>query len=94
MCSNATGRKRGVKMKIRKVLISLVACFTLSCFIHVTVARADELVSDGKAAVLIEAQTGNVLYEKNATIRTREYDEDDVDVLNPRSNREWIDEVG
>ncbi len=66
MCSNATGRKRGVKMKIRKVLISLVACFTLSCFIHVTVARADELVSDGKAAVLIEAQTGNVLYEKNA----------------------------
>ena len=31
-----------------------------------TVARADELVSDGKAAVLIEAQTGNVLYEKNA----------------------------
>ena len=66
MCSNATGRKRGVKMKIRKVLISLVACFTLSCFIHVTVARADEFVSDGKAAVLIEAQTGNVLYEKNA----------------------------
>lgn len=66
MCSNATGRKRGVKMKIRKVLISLVACFTLSCFIHVTVVRADELVSDGKAAVLIEAQTGNVLYEKNA----------------------------
>ncbi len=43
MCSNATGRKRGVKMKIRKVLISLVACFTLSCFIHVTVARADVL---------------------------------------------------
>ena len=36
MCSNAAGRKRGAKMKIRKVLISLVTCFIVSCFIHVT----------------------------------------------------------
>ncbi|MBQ4163855.1 MAG: D-alanyl-D-alanine carboxypeptidase [Turicibacter sp.] len=52
-------------MKIRKVLISLVTCFIFSCFIHVTIARAEELVSDGKGAILIEAQTGEILYEKN-----------------------------
>lgn len=53
-------------MKIRKVLVSLAMCFIFSCFIHVTIARAEELVSDGKAAILIEAQTGEILYEKNA----------------------------
>ena len=52
-------------MKTRKMLMSLVTCFIFSCFIHVTVARADELVTDGKAAILIEAQTGEILYEKN-----------------------------
>lgn len=57
MCSNAAGRKRGAKMKIRKVLISLVTCFIVSCFIHVTIVQADDLVTDGKAAILIEAET-------------------------------------
>lgn len=66
MCSNAAGRKRGAKMKIRKVLISLFTCFVFSCFIHVTIAQAEELVSDGKGAILIEAQTGEILYDKNA----------------------------
>lgn len=65
MCNNAAGRKRGAKMKIRKVLISLVTCFIFSCFIHVTIVRADELVTDGKAAILIETETGEILYEKN-----------------------------
>ncbi|AMC07847.1 MULTISPECIES: D-alanyl-D-alanine carboxypeptidase family protein [Turicibacter] len=53
-------------MKIRKVLISLVTCFIVSCFIHVTIVRADDLVTDGKAAILIEAETGEILYEKNS----------------------------
>lgn len=53
-------------MKIRKVLISLFTCFVFSCFIHVTIAQAEELVSDGKGAILIEAQTGEILYDKNA----------------------------
>ncbi|MDO4925638.1 MAG: D-alanyl-D-alanine carboxypeptidase family protein [Turicibacter sp.] len=53
-------------MKIRKVLISLITCFIFSCFIHVTIVRADDLVTDGKAAILIEAETGEVLYEKNS----------------------------
>ena len=66
MFSNAAGRKRGAKMKIRKVLISLITCFIFSCFIHVTIVRADDLVTDGKAAILIEAETGEVLYEKNS----------------------------
>lgn len=66
MCSNAAGRKRGAKMKIRKVLISLVTCFIVSCFIHVTIVQADDLVTDGKAAILIEAETGEILYEKNS----------------------------
>ena len=47
-------------MKIRKVLISLFTCFVFSCFIHVTIAQAEELVSDGKGAILIEAQTGKM----------------------------------
>ena len=54
------------KMKIRKVLISLVTCFIVSCFIHVTIVQADDLVTDGKAAILIEAETGEILYEKNS----------------------------
>ena len=66
MCSNAAGRKRGAIMKIRKVLISLVTCFIVSCFIHVTIVQADDLVTDGKAAILIEAETGEILYEKNS----------------------------
>ena len=49
-------------MKIRKVLISLVTCFIVSCFIHVTIVQADDLVTDGKAAILIEAETGEILY--------------------------------
>ncbi|MDD6761497.1 MAG: D-alanyl-D-alanine carboxypeptidase [Turicibacter sp.] len=53
-------------MKIRKVLISLVTCFIVSCFIHVTIVQADDLVTDGKAAILIEAETGEILYEKNS----------------------------
>lgn len=53
-------------MKIRKVLISLFTCFVFSCFIHVTIAQAEELVSDGKGAILIESQTGEILYDKNA----------------------------
>ena len=61
MCSNAAGRKRGAKMKIRKVLISLVTCFIVSCFIHVTIVQADDLVTDGKAAILIvKAETGKM----------------------------------
>ena len=53
-------------MKIRKVLISRVTCFIVSCFIHVTIVQADDLVTDGKAAILIEAETGEILYEKNS----------------------------
>ena len=58
--SNAAGRKRGAKMKIRKVLISLVTCFIVSCFIHVTIVQADDLVTDGKAAIRNRSgKTGN-----------------------------------
>ncbi|MDE5977290.1 MAG: D-alanyl-D-alanine carboxypeptidase [Turicibacter sp.] len=53
-------------MKIRKMLVSLVTCLIVSCMIHVTIVQADELVSDGKAAILIEAETGEILYEKNS----------------------------
>ncbi|MFR4992538.1 MAG: D-alanyl-D-alanine carboxypeptidase family protein, partial [Turicibacter sp.] len=45
---------------------SLVTCFIVSCFIHVTIVQADDLVTDGKAAILIEAETGEILYEKNS----------------------------
>ena len=52
-------------MKIRKVLISLLTCFSFSCLVHSKIVSADELVTDGKAAILIEAETGEILYEKN-----------------------------
>lgn len=52
-------------MKIRKVLFSLLTCFSFSCLIHSQDVQADELVTDGKAAILIEAETGEILYEKD-----------------------------
>ena len=52
-------------MKIIKVLISLLTCFSFSCLVHSKIVSADELVTDGKAAILIEAETGEILYEKN-----------------------------
>ena len=54
-------------MKIRKVLISLLTCFSFSCLVHSKIVSADELVTDGKAAILIEAETGEILYEKKSS---------------------------
>ena len=66
------------------MLISLVTCFIVSCFIHVTIVQADDLVTDGKAAILIEAETGEILYEKNSheKLIPASHDENDVNVLN------------
>ena len=52
-------------MNLKKVLVSLAVCLTMVPFIQRTTVQAEELVRDGKAAILMEAQTGEILYEKD-----------------------------
>lgn len=53
-------------MKLKKVLFSLLTCFIFTVFVHTRLVSAEDLVTDGKAAILIEAETGEILYEKNS----------------------------
>ena len=53
-------------MKLKKVLFSLLTCFIFTIFVHTRLVSAEDLVTDGKAAILIEAETGEILYEKNS----------------------------
>lgn len=53
-------------MKLEKVVFSLLTCFIFTCFVYTQQVSAEDLVTDGKAAILIEAETGEVLYEKNS----------------------------
>jgi len=59
-------RKRGAEMNVQKVLVSLLICLMLVPFNQRTTVKADELVTDGKSAILLEAETGVILYEKDA----------------------------
>ena len=53
-------------MKLEKVLFSLLTGFIFTCFVHTQQVSAEDLVTDGKAAILIEAETGEIMYEKNS----------------------------
>ncbi|HAX74018.1 MAG TPA: D-alanyl-D-alanine carboxypeptidase [Firmicutes bacterium] len=52
-------------MKVKALVLCLVS-FMMVCFTSpAQKVSANELVVDGKAAILIEAETGEILYEKN-----------------------------
>ena len=53
-------------MKLEKVLFILLTGFIFTCFVHTQQVSAEDLVTDGKAAILIEAETGEIIYEKNS----------------------------
>lgn len=52
-------------MKWKKIIGGLVAATCFLPFAHSTFAQADGLVTESKSAVLIEVETGRVLYEKD-----------------------------
>ena len=52
-------------MNLKKVLVSLVLCATMMPITHSKTVQAEELVRDGKAAILMEVETGTILYEKD-----------------------------
>jgi len=53
---------------LKKILAGiLIICFCAAVFNPAAVSAEEELELSAKAAVLIEAQTGKILYEKNAT---------------------------
>ncbi|MGL4336263.1 MAG: D-alanyl-D-alanine carboxypeptidase family protein [Turicibacter sp.] len=53
-------------MKVRNLMLSLISCFMIGFIFPRFSVSANDLVVDGKAAILIEAETGEILYEKNS----------------------------
>ena len=53
-------------MNVQKVLVTLFTCLMFVPFNNTMVIQADEWVEDGKSAILMEAETGVILYEKDA----------------------------
>ena len=57
-------KKRWKRMK--KLLVALGISLAATASVSTVTAQATELVEDGKSAILIEASTGEILYEKDA----------------------------
>jgi len=52
------------KVRMRKFIIVMMSFMLLLSYV-VPVASAEELVESGKSAVLMEVETGRILYEKS-----------------------------